>query len=152
MKTIFSISLLALALLMPACTYQQSGALNKELFEATMQSKRIAVTPSQPGWLLEKPQVHTLSAADLETVRGLLRKGTMRSIPDAYYYSVADGNRGDTTVNTFYLYGSNMQCLGARVINDRVMMDDLELDEATEKELYRVLRPYLAKLYKGLPK
>lgn len=151
MKKFISFIAAALVLFMPACIYQQSGAVNKALFEETLKAERIAVTPSQPGWLLEKPQVHHLSAADLDTVRMLLRKGKVRNIPDAYYHSVEDGNRGDTTDNTFYLYGSNMQCLGARVIGDSVLMDDLELDEATQKELFRVLRPYLIKLYKSLP-
>lgn len=152
MKHLLSFTAVALAMLMTGCLTQQSGSVNKALFEETMRAERMAVTPSQPGWLLEKPQVHHLSDADLNTLRTMLRKGKVRNIPDAYYHSLESGNRGDTSTSTFYLYGSNMQCLGARIIGDRVLLDDLELDEPTQKELFRLLRPYLVKLYRSLPK
>lgn len=132
--------------LLPAC--RQTGAVNAEMLRETICSQRIAVTPHQPEWVTEERDTHPVSDADLPKLRNLLSRGSARFVPEQYYRDEEEGNRGDTSSELFYLYGDNYQCLGGRVIDEQVYMDDLELTEETRKALYTLLQPYLQKLPK----
>lgn len=138
-----TIATLALTLI-PAC--RQTGAVSAEMLRETICAQNIAVTPHQPEWVTDTKDTHPVSDADLPRLRNLLTRGSLRFIPDQYYQDETEGNRNDTTTDLFYLYGDNSQCLGGRVINEQVYMDDLELDEETRRELYTLLQPYLQKL------
>ncbi|MBQ8516736.1 MAG: hypothetical protein IJ498_04055 [Akkermansia sp.] len=140
----FLASLLLSLSLLPSC--QQTGTVNEEMILETLNCPRIAVTPHQPAWVSEQSDFHLLSAADLQKVRSLLKTADMRFVADKYYRDEEDGNRGDSSSELFYLYGDNAQCLGGRVINGQVYMDDLELEEPQRIELYTLLKPYLQKL------
>lgn len=135
--------LLPLALL-PAC--QQTGTVNVEMIHETLNCPKMAVTPHQPAWVSEPADFHPLTAGDLQKVRALLMKADTRFVADKYYQDEEEGNRSDTSSALFYLYGDNAQCLGGRVINGQVYMDDLELEEPSRIELYNLLKPYLQKL------
>ncbi len=129
---------------------QQTGTVNTEMLRETLSCRKMAVTPHQPAWLSEQKDIHPLSAADLQKVQTILRSGSTRHVADRYYRNEEEGNRGDSSSNLFYLYGDNAQCLGGRVINGQVYMDDLKLNEPQRRELYRILTPYLQKLPKEL--
>lgn len=151
MKT-FSLILAASAVLaLSCCTHQNVGSVSAASVQETLQAPKLAVSPASPGWLLEKSDFHPLSAAQKEQLRTLLAEAPVRSINEKYYRSAAQGNRGDSTDALFYLYGSNSQCLGGRVFPGRVMMDDLELSEETQQELYNLLKPQLEKVITPLP-
>ena len=135
--------LLPLALL-PAC--QQTGTVNVEMIHETLNCPKMAVTPHQPAWVSEPADFHPLTAGDLQKVRDILMKADTRFVADKYYQDEEEGNRSDTSSALFYLYGDNAQCLGGRVINGQVYMDDLELEEPSRIDLYNLLKPYLQKL------
>lgn len=145
MKTARFLATLLLPLaLLPAC--QQTGTVNIEMIHETLNCPRIAVTPHQPAWVSEPTDFHPLTSGDLQKVRTMLMGADTRFVADKYYQDEEEGNRGDTSSSLFYLYGDNAQCLGGRVINGQVYMDDLELDEPQRMELYKLLKPYLQKL------
>ncbi len=122
--------------------------VNAEMLRETINSPRMAVTPHQPAWVSEKEEIHPLTAADLQKVQSILRQGDFRYVAEKYYRDEESGNRGDTSSELFYLYGDNAQCLGGRVVDKQIYMDDLDLDEPLRRELYSILTPYLQKLPK----
>ena len=140
----------AAALVAGACS-QPNGALSQSAVNATLKASKLAVTPYEPGWLQEPSQQHLVSDSQRVGLRKLLKDAKVRRIPDSMYRSAEEGNRGDNSQRLFYLYGSNAQCLGGRVFPGRVMMDDLELPEETQKELYTLLKPQLEKVINPLP-
>lgn len=146
MKASFFLSLAALSvLLLPSCK-TTSGAVGAESVAEMLTAPKMAVTATNPGWLLEEKDIHPLTAAQVARVKEILRAGELREVSEKYYRDATDGNRGDSTEALFYLYASNAQCLGGRVLEDRVLMDDFNLSEEAEKELFSLLRPQLIKL------
>lgn len=147
MKASLFLSLLALAafVLLPACT-TTSGAVGAESVAEMLTAPKMAVTATNPGWLLDDKDIHPLTAAQVVRVKEILRAGELREVSEKYYRDASEGNRGDSTDALFYLYASNAQCLGGRVLEERVLMDDFNLSEEAEKELFTLLRPQLKKL------
>ena len=133
-----------LGIMMSSC--QQAGMVNAEMLRETINSSRMAITPHQPAWVSEKKDIHPLSAADLQKVQRILREGDTRYVAEKYYRDEESGNRSDTSSELFYLYGDNAQCLGGRVINGQVYMDDLDIETQQRTELYHILKPYLQQL------
>lgn len=137
----------AAALLLPtACSYFTRGSVGEEIFSEMMTAPKMAVTAQRPGWLLEEGDIHPLSAAQVARVKEILQAGELRHVAERYYRDAAEGNRGDSTDALFYLYASNAQCLGGRVLEERVLMDDFNLSEEAEHELYTLLRPQLKRV------
>lgn len=147
MKASLFLSLLAVAafVLLPACT-TTSGAVGAESVAEMLTAPKMAVTATNPGWLLDDKDIHPLTAAQVVRVKEILRAGELREVSEKYYRDASEGNRGDSTDALFYLYASNAQCLGGRVLEERVLMDDFNLSEEAEKELFTLLRPQLNKL------
>lgn len=135
----------ALALLLAGCM-QEYGSVNPEAIQETLNAPRMAVTPFQPAWLMEKGDMAPLVETDLQQVRTLLQEGSPRRVPDVAYQT--DDAADPLAQNRFYLYGSNAQCLGATLLEERVVMHDIELPEETEKKLYQVLRPYIDRIFR----
>lgn len=127
------------------CLYG-SGAVGAESVAETLASPTMAVTANNPGWLLDEKDIHPLSAAQVAKVKAILTAGEVREVPERYYRDASAGNRGDNSDALFYLYASNAQCLGGRVLEDRVMMDDFNLCEEAQKELFTLLHPQLKQL------
>lgn len=151
MKASFFLSLAALSVLvLPSCR-TTSGSVGAETFAEMMQAPSLAVTPVTPGWLLEDKDIHPLSAAQVAGVKDILRAGELREVSERYYRSASEGNRGDSTDAVFYLYARNGQCLGGRVLEQRVLMDDFNLGEEAGKQLYALLLPQLKQLIPALP-
>ena len=153
-KRLFIVSALSLLSILPlslsgCCS--TSGSVGAESFAEMLTAPAMAVTASSPGWLLEKKDIHSLSAAQVVRVKEILQAGELREVSERYYRSASEGNRGDSTDAIFYLYASNAQCLGGRIIEDKVLMDDLNLSEEAERELYTLLHPQLKKLFPDLP-
>lgn len=136
----------ALTLLLLGGCMQEYGSVNSEAIQETLGAARMAVTPFQPAWLMEKGDMQPLAEADLLQVRVLLQEGSPRRVPDVAYQT--DESDAPLAQNRFYLYGSNAQCLGATLLEERVVMHDIELPEETEKKLYQVLRPYLVRIFR----
>lgn len=145
----FVLSAAALALLSGCVT--GSGSVGQESFAEMMTAPDMAVTACAPGWLLDKKDIHPLTKAQVARVKEILQAGELRRVSERYYRSAAEGNRGDDSTALFYLYASNAQCLGGRVIDDRVMMDDFNLSEEAERELFVLLAPQLRRLLPTLP-
>lgn len=136
----------ASCLLPSACSYFARGSVGEETFSEMMTAPEMAVTAQRPGWLLEEGDIHPLSAAQVARVKEILQAGELRHVAERYYRDAAEGNRGDSTDALFYLYASNAQCLGGRVLGERVLMDDFNLSEEAEHELYTLLRPQLKRV------
>lgn len=151
MKTHLILLAAAAVLALSCCTHQNIGSVSSVSVQETLNAPKLAITPTNPGWLLEDSDIHPLTAAQKTQLRTLLVGAPVRNIKEKYYRSASQGNRGDDTDALFYLYGSNAQCLGGRVFPGRVMMDDLELPEETQKELYTLLKPQLEKVINPLP-
>ena len=149
--TIARMAALTAAGIMLAACQQGNGALSQGAVRATLAAKTLMVTPSEPYWLQEAGEQHKLTEAQRTQLRALLKNAQVREVPDSMYRSAEEGNRYDSSNMIFYIYGSNGQCLGARVVGQRVMLDDLQLDVATQQKVYTLLKPHLLKLFKGLP-
>lgn len=141
----FSLFAVAACILLPSCT-TTSGSVGTESVAEMMKAPSMAVTANNPGWLLEEKEIHRLNAAQVAKVKNILQGGELREVSERYYRDASEGNRGDSSDALFYLYASNYQCLGGRVIEDRVLMDDFNLSEEAEKELFTLLHPQLKKL------
>lgn len=141
---------LFLAAVLPSCS-QPYGSVGHDSVCEALHSKAMSITPCIPGWLLEPGQVHRLSDAEIKQLRLILCRGEVRRVHEKYYRDPNQGNRGDSTSCIFYLYASNAQCLGGRVVGDQVLMDDFTLKEEDSKALYTLLRPHLQQVFKALP-
>lgn len=130
------------AALLSTCT-NPYGSVGKTAVEEALASRAMAVTPCIPGWLLEPSQIHRLSSHELKQLRTILRQAPVRKVHEKYYRDPSLGNRGDTTEHIFYLYASNAQCLGGRVIGEKVLLDDFDLTDDAAHQLYALLRPHL---------
>ena len=142
--------ILAAAFVLGACA-QGNGALSQGAVRATLAAPTLMVTPSTPEWMQESSQQHRLNDTERALLRRLLKNAQVREVPDSMYRSAEDGNRYDSSDRIFYIYGSNGQCLGARIVGQRVMLDDLQLDVVTQQRIYQLLRPHLARLFTNLP-
>lgn len=149
LTAIFALTAAATVFLSSCVT--NSGSVGQESFAEMMNAPDMAVTACEPGWLLEKKDIHPLRAAQVARVKEILLAGELRRVSEHYYRSASQGNRGDDSTALFYLYASNAQCLGGRVIDDRVMMDDFNLSEEAERELFSLLSPQLRALLPSLP-
>lgn len=149
--TIARMAALAAAGITLAACQQGNGALSQGAVRATLAANTLMVTPSEPYWLQEDGEQHKLTEAQRAQLRTLLKNAPVREVPDSMYRSAEEGNRYDSSNMIFYIYGSNGQCLGARVVGQRVMLDDLQLDVATQQKVYTLLKPHLLKLFKKLP-
>ena len=149
--TIARMAALAAAGIMLAACQQGNGALSQGAVRATPAANTLMATPSEPYWLQEDGERHKLTEAQRAQLRALLKNAQVREVPDSMYRSAEEGNRYDSSNMIFYIYGSNGQCLGARVVGQRVMLDDLQLDVATQQRIYTLLKPHLLKLFKKLP-
>ena len=141
---------LAAGWVLGACA-QGNGALSQGAVRATLAAQTLMVTPATPEWVQQGSEQHKLGDAERTQLRSLLKGAQVRHVPDSMYRSAEEGNRSDSSDRVFYIYGSNGQCLGARVVDQRVMLDDLDLDEATQQRLYTLLRPHLSRLFTQLP-
>lgn len=141
--------LVAAAFTLAAC-YEGNGALSQGAVRATLAARTLTITPSEPEWLLQAGEQHKLTEAQRAKLRSLLKNARVRQIPDSMYRSAEQGNRYDSSNRIFYIYGSNGQCLGARIVGQRVMLDDLQVDVATQQKLYTLLHPQLRLLFKNL--
>lgn len=122
------------------------GSVGKASVEEALQADAIAVTPCIPGWLLEPHQIHRLSKTELRELLAILHRGTHKQVHEAHYRSETVSHHADSAERVFYLYASNSQCLGACVVGEMVMMDDLELTEEDSRALYRLLKEHLQKV------
>lgn len=114
-----------------------------------LESPRLAVTPFQPVWLdADGRNVWPLTETDRQAVCDILRAGSGRDVPELAYQT--DDEHAPLVQNRFYIYATNGQCLAATVLNDRVVMHDVVLPAEQEQALYRILRPYLKKVFTGL--
>ena len=142
--------ILGAAFTLGACS-QGNGALSQGAVRATLAAGSLMVTPNTPEWVQDASQQHKLSDTERALLRRMLKNAQVREVPDSMYRSAEHGNRHDSTNKVFYIYGSNGQCLGARVVGRRVMLDDLQLDEDTQQRIYKLLRPHLTSLFGQLP-
>lgn len=123
------------------------GSVGKVAVREVMQAKAFAITPCIPGWLLETNQIHRLSNTEKKELLAILKRGTLKSVPESHYQSENDNpHHGEGNERVFYIYASNGQCLGARVVGSQVLMDDVDLTEEDTRALYRLLHRYLVKV------
>lgn len=150
MKTHTCISILVAtgALALTACSLRY-GSVSEDGVKEALFASGMAITPHEPGWLLDKKKVYKLSDAQLAKVRDILRPEKTRKVAEDYYRDDEQGNRGDDSALVFYLYASNGQCLGGRVLDSELLMDDFDLTEQETAELYKIFRPLLIKIFPG---
>lgn len=128
----------------------QSSAVSQDAVEEMLASPGLAVTPFVPAWLHEdKEGIWPLSEQDRQRVCSLLQTGEHRHIPELAYQT--DDDRAPLSQNRFYIYATNGQCLAGTVLHERVAMHDVVLTEEQERELYRLLKPYLRNVFRDLP-
>lgn len=122
------------------------GSVGKASVEEALRADAIAVTPCIPGWLLEPTQIHRLSQTELRELLAILRRGELKQVHESHYRAESPAHHEGTAERVFYLYASNAQCLGACVVGEMVLMDDLELTEEDSRALYRLLKAHLEKV------
>ena len=147
-KICFSVLFLAAVVALPACQ-SVVGSVSNEAVQEMLASPRMAVTPFLPAWLDEDgTSIWPLTQAQQAEVCAILVAGEAREVPELAYQT--DDERDSLAKNRFYIYGSNGQCLAGTVMNDRVVMHDVVLRPEQEQALFRVLKPNLQKLFKGI--
>lgn len=144
------LTILSLAATLAACTQRYGSVGHDSVYEA-LNARAMAVTPCVPGWLLAPSQIHRLKDTETRQLRLILNRGEVRKVHEKYYRDPSQGNRGDNTTSIFYLYASNGQCLGGRVIGNKVYMDDFNLQEEDCAALYSLLRPHLQQVFNIVP-
>lgn len=144
MKTPVSFLLAAIAALTLGSCVNQSGSVSRGAVLEMLESPHLAVTPFQPAWLNEG-EFNPLLDDTRAKVCEILRSGEPRHVPELAYQT--DDDRNELNDHRFYIYGSNAQCLAATVLGDRVAMHDVVLQPEQEKELYKLLKPYLDKVF-----
>ena len=147
-RTCISILLTASALAFAACSLRY-GSVSEEGVKEALFARDMAITPHEPGWLLDKKKVYKLSDEQLEQVRTILRPEKTRKVSEDYYRDDEQGNRGDESPLVFYLYASNAQCLGGRIVGRTLLMDDFDLTKQDSEQLYKIFRPLLIKIFPG---
>ena len=140
-KVVLPVVVFMSSLLVTMCA-KPYGSVGKASIEEVMQADAIAVTPCIPGWLLEPHQIHRLSNVEFRELRAILRRGELKQVHESQYYTEEHQHEG-ATEPIFYLYASNAQCLGAKVVGQLVVMDDFDLTEEDSRALYRLLRRHL---------
>ncbi len=155
MKRKFTRLLAAAALLAPVLTMCAGpyGSVSREGVAEALASPKLSVTPRMPRWLLNADQLRGLSREQRDRVCAILTPEKVRHVGEEYYRSERQGNRNDDTDLIFYLYPLNGQSLGGRIIGTKALMDDFDLSEEEEAQLYLILQPQLANLFpKDVPK
>lgn len=133
----------AAGVLLSACV-PQNATVSQDAVEEMLASPHMMVTPFEPAWLHDEPRKLLLAKAR-ERVCAILQEGERRHVPEVAYQT--DDERNPLSRNRFYIYASNGQCLAGTVMNDRVVMHDVVLSEEQERELFRILSPYLEKVF-----
>lgn len=136
----------AAAAALSSCTHRY-GSVSEEGVQEALDSPKLALTPHEPGWLLEGKQVYLLNDDTVARVRSILSPERVRSVPEDYYRDEETGNRDDDSELLFYLYASNAQALGGRVVGQQVLMDDFVLSDQEKSELYTLFLPFLHHLF-----
>ena len=144
------VTALGAMLLLSMCSAPRYGSVSEEGVREALASPQYAITPREPGWLLKPEQIHPLSSEQTQRVRAILQAGAVRQVPEEYYRSDSQGNRNDESTRLFYLYTSSRQCLGGRVIGNKVLMDDFELSEQDSAELYKLFSKQLSAVLPAL--
>lgn len=140
--------LVAAAMLLTGC-FTPMGSVTEDAVLEMLESPKLAVTPYQPAWLNEDGQeIWPLSEADRLKVCEILKSGEEREVPELAYQT--DDEHNPLVQNRFYIYALNGQCLAGTVLDSRVVMHDVVLPEEQEKALYKLLKPYLKNVFKGL--
>ena len=123
------------------------GSVSREGVAEALASPKLSITPRMPRWLLNADQLHGLDREQRDKVCLILTPEKVRHVGEEYYRSEQQGNRNDETNLIFYLYPMNGQSLGGRIIGKKVLMDDFDLSEEEEAQLYLILQPQLANLF-----
>ena len=133
------------AAFLSACTYQ-SYSVSTDAVQEMLSAPAMAVTPFEPAWLNEDGEgIWPLSEADRLKVCAILQGGEAREVPELAYQT--DDEHAPLVQNRFYIYAPNGQCLAGTLLEKRVVMHDVVLQEAQEKELFTILKPYLRKVF-----
>lgn len=135
--------LVCTAAVLSACV-PQNASVSQDAVEEMLASPHLMVTPFVPAWLHDEPG-KPLLAKTRERVCAILQEGERRHVPEVAYQT--DDEHHPLVKNRFYLYASNGQCLAGTVMTDRVVMHDVVLPVAQERELYSILEPYLEKVF-----
>ncbi|MBQ3524899.1 MAG: hypothetical protein Q4A24_05135 [Akkermansia sp.] len=150
MSPIFKVALPLAAfvgtLLVATCA-KPYGSLGKASVTEALRSDAIAVTPCIPGWLLEPQQIERLSDTEFRELKSILKRGTLRTVHEDQYRGTPEHHEG-TEERVFYLYASNGQCLGAKLIGELVVPDDIDLSEEDCRALYRLLHKRVERVLK----
>lgn len=134
-----------------ACQQPTLGSLSREAVDELLRADTLAVTPRSPGWLLAEDAIFKLSAKDAQSLRELLAGAEINEVKEECYRRPETGAQSDAQ-HSFCLYASNAQCMEGHVAPGKlVVMDDLKLSAQQQQDLYKLLRPYLLKLYPALP-
>lgn len=132
------------------CHTPRYGSVNADTVQEALSAPQMALTPRIPGWLLAPRQVYRLSAEQMEQLRAVLLVDKVRQVHEDFYRSEAQGNRNDDSTQVFYLYANNGQCLGGRIVDGAVLMDDFDLTPQENKALYALLLPQLRQIFPDL--
>lgn len=146
-KVALPVAVFMASVLVTTCS-QPYGSVGKASIEETLRSDAIAVTPCIPGWLLESHQIHRLSDVEFRELRAILKRGEIKQVHEMHYRDEGAHRHDDKSAGIFYLYASNGQCLGAKVVGEMVVMDDFDLTEEDCRALYRILHVYIARALK----
>lgn len=138
----------AVLVLLQGCV-PATGSVSAEAVREMLESPKLAVTTFQPAWLNEEGKgIWPMRETERQRVCAILKDGEAREVPELAYQT--DDEHAPLVQNRFYIYATNGQCLAATVLNQRVVMHDVVLTAEQESELYRILNPYLRKIFTGM--
>ncbi len=131
-------TLLVLFAALSSCV-QQAGSLGVVAIKETLASNHFSLSNEPTPWLTSSP-VRLPHKTELQVIQ-LLRQGEAIDVNDSYYEDEEELND-----HVCYLQFSNGQSLVARLENGLLRVDDLQLAEPIQKQLYTILLPYVKKL------
>lgn len=150
MRMYFGLMLPVAAALVYTGCLNPSYSVSEEAVQEMLAAPKLAVTPFQPVWLNEDgKELWPLSDEVRRQVCDILRSGENRHVPELAYQT--DDEHAPLVKNRFYIYAPNGQCLAGTVLGERVAMHDVVLSEEQERLLFSLLKPYLKKVFTGLP-
>ncbi len=131
-------TLLVLFAALASCV-QQPGSLGVVALQETLASKHFTLSNEPAPWLTSSP-VRLPQKAEQQVFQ-LLRQGKSIDVGDSYYEEEEEASD-----HVCYLQFSNGQSLVARLDDGLLSVDDMQLAEPIQKQLYSILLPYIKKL------
>ncbi len=128
---------------------QEVGSLSSTAIHSALRSRSLSLSQSSTAWLQAADDTISISAADKKRIIDCVRNGSLKINHDGYYEDLDD--EVDRDARVYYLSPSNGQTMVVRIKEGKAELDDIELPQASQAQLYSILAPYLSRFSAPTP-